>query len=104
MSATFGARLCAGDTNARDVGCIAVVGDDFPDDLLAKLRSWDLTLVLHQLPPGVKSTRGELTYLDKQFGGMLVLTQSYDSRGLTKSRQNIQIHGPTSDSESRLPR
>lgn len=64
---TLGARLVAGTERSREVGCLIMAGDDFPEATLAQFESWGVDLVVSR-KPGRQSTRGLLTYEDREFG------------------------------------
>ncbi|KAI1318869.1 Ribokinase-like protein [Xylariaceae sp. FL0255] len=65
--ATFGARLLKSSPSSKSIGSIIVAGNDFPQSALDLLKSWDLTLLIHQIPDK-PSTRGLLEYEDDLFG------------------------------------
>lgn len=69
-SATFavlGARLIAGKERAKDVGCIVMAGNDFPESAPGRFESWGVSLVIRS-SPARQTTRGLLEYLDADFG------------------------------------
>lgn len=60
-SATFGARLAAGLANAQSVGFVLVTGNDFPNHVLDRFRSWRCTPYHFALTDST-STRGVMEY------------------------------------------
>ncbi|OCL13399.1 pfkB family kinase [Glonium stellatum] len=64
---TLGARLFAGATKSKTIGCLVLAGKDFPTATEAELRGWGMTLLLRRDSTKL-STRGLLEYEDTTFG------------------------------------
>jgi len=67
-SASFvalGQRLLAKDMST--VGCLVIIGDDFPMNIREEIESWGVTSVF-RARAGKGSTRGVLKYEDDTFG------------------------------------
>ncbi|KAF2096536.1 pfkB family kinase [Rhizodiscina lignyota] len=64
---TLGARIAAGSSGCRNIGCLVLAGNDFPQHVEEELRNWDMTIVIRKDPDKL-STRGLLQYEDDAFG------------------------------------
>jgi sugar/nucleoside kinase (ribokinase family) len=62
---TLGLRLFA--TPSLQPGCLVMAGSDFPESIKDGMRTWATTVVVKD-SPGLKSSRGLLTYQDDTFG------------------------------------
>ena len=66
-AATLGARLFLPQPRSFSLGWMIHIGNDFPMNIRAQLRSWNATLV-EAMDPEKPSTRGLLEYKDTTFG------------------------------------
>lgn len=65
--ATLGARLFAGATGSKSIGCLVMAGNDFPHAAEDWLRDWEMTMIMKRNASRL-STRGLLEYEDTTFG------------------------------------
>ena len=63
---TLGARLFSA-TATTSVGCLVLAGNDFPHAVEARLRDWEMSLIVRTEAQRL-STRGLLEYEDSTFG------------------------------------
>lgn len=63
---TLGQRLFE-ESESFKIGCLVLAGDDFPEVVKTRLRSFGVTLVVKK-KGGATSTRGLLDYEDDTFG------------------------------------
>ncbi|KAI0156506.1 Ribokinase-like protein [Xylariaceae sp. FL1272] len=63
LYATLGARIFKPANQSTEVGCIVIVGHDFPEPITRLLRSWKTRLLIEPYPDR-PSTRGLLQYED----------------------------------------
>lgn len=64
---TLGCRLFADPSDASNVGCLVMAGNDFSETVEQELRDWGMTLVIEK-NEDAPSTRGLLEYGDDTFG------------------------------------
>ena len=67
LPGTLGARIMAGATRSKCVGCLILAGEYFPKAAEDVFRSWGMTMFLKKIPDK-PSTKGLLVYEDTTFG------------------------------------